>query len=180
MTHIEEIFLLLAVSNFACKYPRQFKNQIHWSVWYLMGSKKWISQALGRKNHDYSHGIGKRISGSMRNGFRLSLTNWTKDHFAFLCHPTQDSRLPGEISTTQICRWYHSNGRKQRETKQLSDECERGEWKIWLKTQHWKNWDYDIWSHHFMTNRRGKSGSSDRFYSGGLQNHCKWYLQPRN
>ena len=30
-----------------------------------------------------------------------------------------------------------------------------------------------IWSHHFMANRRGKSGSSDRFYFLGLQNHCR-------
>ena len=27
-----------------------------------------------------------------------------------------------------------------------------------------------IWSHHFMANRRGKSGSSDRFYFLGFQN----------
>ena len=26
--------------------------------------------------------------------------------------------------------------------------------------------------HHFMANRREKSGSSDRFYFLGLQNHC--------
>ena len=30
------------------------------------------------------------------------------------------------------------------------------------------------WSHHFMVNRWGKSGSSDRLYFGGLQNHCRW------
>ena len=29
-----------------------------------------------------------------------------------------------------------------------------------------------IWSHHFMANRRGKSGSCDRFYFWGLQNLC--------
>ena len=28
-----------------------------------------------------------------------------------------------------------------------------------------------IWSHHFMANRRGKSGSSDRFYFSRFQNH---------
>ena len=28
--------------------------------------------------------------------------------------------------------------------------------------------------HHFMANRWGKSGSSDRFYFGGLQSHCGW------
>ena len=46
-----------------------------------------------------------------------------------------ESRLPEEISTTQICRWYHSNGRKWKGTK---DEGERGEWKSWLQTQHSK------------------------------------------
>ena len=27
-------------------------------------------------------------------------------------------------------------------------------------------------SHHFLANRWGKSGNSDRYYFGGLQNHC--------
>ena len=31
-----------------------------------------------------------------------------------------------------------------------------------------------ISSHHFMANRWGNSGNSDRFYFGGLQNHCRW------
>ena len=29
-----------------------------------------------------------------------------------------------------------------------------------------------------MANRWEKSGSSDRFYFWGLQNHCRWWLQP--
>ena len=29
-----------------------------------------------------------------------------------------------------------THGRKQRRTKELLDESERGEWKNWLKTQH--------------------------------------------
>ena len=45
------------------------------------------------------------------------------------------------------------------ELKRL-DEGERGEWKSWLKTQHSKNKDHDIWSHHFMANRWEKSRSS--------------------
>ena len=40
--------------------------------------------------------------------------------------------------TEQQCRWYHSNGRKWRGTKEPFDEGERGEWKSWLKTQHSK------------------------------------------
>ena len=34
--------------------------------------------------------------------------------------------------------------------------------------------DHGIQSHHFMANRWGKSGNSDRFYFFGLQNHCRW------
>ena len=33
-----------------------------------------------------------------------------------------------------ICRWHYSNGRKQRGTKKLHDDSERGEWKSWFKT----------------------------------------------
>jgi len=39
----------------------------------------------------------------------------------------------------EICRWYHSNGRKWRGTKEHLDKDERGKWKIWLKTQYLKN-----------------------------------------
>ena len=31
-----------------------------------------------------------------------------------------------------------------------------------------------------MANRWGNSGNSDRFYFLGLQNHCRWWLQPWN
>ena len=34
-----------------------------------------------------------------------------------------------------------------------------------------KDKDNGVWSHHFMTNRWGNSGNSDRVYFGGLQNH---------
>ena len=44
-----------------------------------------------------------------------------------------ESRLPGEISITLICRWHHPYGRKQRRTKEPLDESERGEWKVGLK-----------------------------------------------
>ena len=35
-------------------------------------------------------------------------------------------------------------------------------------------------SHHFMGNRWGNSGNSVRLYFWGLQNHCRWWLQPWN
>ena len=31
-----------------------------------------------------------------------------------------------------------------------------------------------------MANKWGNSGNSDRLYFGGLQNHCRWWLQPWN
>ena len=73
------------------------------------------------------------------------------------------SRLLGEISVTQICRWHYPYGRKQREIKPL-DEGERGEWKSWLKTRHSKNEDHGIQSHHFMANRWKNNGNNDRLY----------------
>ena len=38
-----------------------------------------------------------------------------------------ESRLPGEISTTSVMQIQHSNGRKQKGTKDTPDEGERGE-----------------------------------------------------
>ena len=46
--------------------------------------------------------------------------------------------------------------------------------KSWLKAQHSENEDHGIWSHHFMANRWGNSGNSDRLFLGRLQNHCRW------
>ena len=100
-----------------------------------------------------------------------------------------ESRLPGEISVfkysifkhqRQIRKWHCPYGRKLRGTKEPLDEVERGEWKTWLKAQHSKNEDHGIWSHHFMVNRFGNNGNSDRVYFLGLQNHCRWWLQPWN
>ena len=44
----------------------------------------------------------------------------------------------------------------------------------WLKAQHSENEDHGIRSHHFMGNRWGNSGNSDRLHFSGLQNHCRW------
>ena len=78
---------------------------------------------------------------------------------------------------SQICRWHHHYGRKWRRTKEPLDERE---WKSWLKSQHSKNEDHGIWSHHFMANRWGNSGNSDGLSFLGLQDHCRWWLQPWN
>ena len=52
--------------------------------------------------------------------------------------------------------------------------------KAGLKLSIQKNKDHDIQSHHFMSNRWGNNGNSDRLYILGLQNHCRWRLRPWN
>ena len=42
------------------------------------------------------------------------------------------------------------------------------------KSQHSNSEDYGIQSHHFMANRWGNNGNSDRLYFLGLQNHCSY------
>ena len=44
---------------------------------------------------------------------------------------------------------------------------ERGEWKSWLKTQHSENEDHGIQTHHFIANRSGINGNSEKLYFGG-------------
>ena len=40
--------------------------------------------------------------------------------------------------------------------------------KSWLNIQHSKNEDHGIWSHHFMSNKWGNNGNSDRLYFLGF------------
>ena len=49
--------------------------------------------------------------------------------------------------------------------KEPLDESEREELKSWLETQHLRNKDHDIQSHHFMANSWGNNGNSDRLFS---------------
>ena len=46
--------------------------------------------------------------------------------------------------------------------------------KVGLKLNTQKIEDHGIQSHHFMANRWGNNGNSERLYFGGLQNHCRW------
>ena len=52
----------------------------------------------------------------------------------------------------------------EEELKSLLMKVKEESEKSWLKTQHSENEDHGIWSHHFMANRWGNSGNSDRFY----------------
>ena len=56
----------------------------------------------------------------------------------------------------------------------LMEKKEESENLLEPKAQDSENEDHGIWSHHFMGNRWGNSGSSVRLYFFGLQNHCRW------
>ena len=54
------------------------------------------------------------------------------------------------------------------------------EWKSWVKAQHSENEDHGIWLHHFMEIDGETVETVSDFIFGGLQNHCRWWLQPWN
>ena len=51
------------------------------------------------------------------------------------------------------------------ELKSLLMKVKQESEKNWFKTQHPKNKDHDIQFHHFMANRWGNSGNSERLFS---------------
>ena len=55
-----------------------------------------------------------------------------------------ESRLLGEISITSDMQMIPPLRQKVKRNWKALDESERGEWKIWLKTEHWKTWDHGI------------------------------------
>ena len=50
----------------------------------------------------------------------------------------------------------------EEELKSLLIKVKEESEKSWLKAQHSENEDHGIWSHHFMANRRGNNGNSER------------------
>ena len=69
--------------------------------------------------------------------------------------------------------------RNEEELKSLLMKVEEESEKAGLKLsiQKWRSWHLVPSLH---GKEMGKSGNSDRFYFLGLQNHCRWWLQPWN
>ena len=61
----------------------------------------------------------------------------------------------------------------EEELKSLLMKVKEESEKVGLKTQHSRKEDHGIWSHHFMGNRWGNNGNSDRLYFWRIQNHCR-------
>ena len=87
------------------------------------------------------------------------MTDWMKHKL--------ESRLLGEISITSDMQVTPPLRQKQREIKEPLDESERGEWKAGLELNIQKTKYHGILSHHFMANRWGNNGNSDRLYYWG-------------
>jgi len=87
-----------------------------------------------------------------------------------------ESRLLGEISITSDMQMTPLMAESE-ELKSLLVNVKEESEKVGLKLNIQKT---KIWSHHFMANRWRNSGNSDRLYFVGLQNHCRWWLQPWN
>ena len=68
----------------------------------------------------------------------------------------------------------------EEELKSLLMKVKEESEKVSLKLNIQKNKDHGIQSHHFMANRWGNNGNSDRLYFLGLQSHYRWRLQPWN
>ena len=91
-----------------------------------------------------------------------------------------ESRLLGEISITSDIWWPHPYGRKWRGTKSLLMKVKEESGKVGLKLNIQKtkimasgpitSWEID-----------GETVETvSDFNFGGLQNHCRWWLQPWN
>ena len=85
-----------------------------------------------------------------------------------------ESRMLGEINNLRYADDTTLMAKSEEELKSLLMRVKEESEKVGLKLNIKKNQDHSIRSHHFMANRRGKSGNSDRFYFLGLQNHCRW------
>ena len=66
------------------------------------------------------------------------------------------------------------------ELKSLSMKVKEESEKAGLKINIQKNEDHGIQSYHFLANRWGNNGNTDRLYFSGLQNQdgYRWWLQP--
>ena len=120
-------------------------------VW--LSATPWTVACLGFSRHSYTgvgcHFLLQRIFPTQRLNLGLPYCRqmlYCLSHFSLLCR-VHHSKCWAEWITSwnqdcrekyqqpQKCRWYHSNDRKQRGTKEPLDEGGWGEWKSWLKTK---------------------------------------------
>ena len=86
-----------------------------------------------------------------------------------------ESRLPGRnINSLRYTDDTTIMAESEEELKNLLMRVKEESEKAGLKLSIQKMKIMMIWSHHFMANRWGNNGNSDRLYFLALQNHCRW------
>ena len=85
-----------------------------------------------------------------------------------------EPKTAGEVNNLRYTDDTTLMAESEEELKSLVMKVKDESGKSWLKTQHSKSEDHGVWSDHFMANRWGNSGNSDRLSFLGLQNHCRW------
>ena len=83
-----------------------------------------------------------------------------------------ESRLPGEIPVVSYADDTTLMAESEEELKSLFMKVKKESETAGLKLNIQKT--NVFWSHHFMANRWGNSGNSDRLLFFGLPNHCRW------
>ena len=68
----------------------------------------------------------------------------------------------------------------EEELKSLLMKVKEEREKSWCKTQHSENEDHGMLSHHFWQIDGETIETVGNFILRGLQNHCRWWLQPWN
>ena len=63
---------------------------------------------------------------------------------------------------------------EREESKSLLIKVKAESEKVGLKHSIQRTKINGIWFHHFVANRWGNNGNSDRLYFFGLPNHCRW------
>ena len=87
-------------------------------------------------------------------------------------------RLPGEISIISTYLRYVDDiklmAESEEELKSFLMKVKEQSEKAGLKLNIQKNKYHGIQFHHFMANRWGKNGNSDRLCFLGIRNQCRW------
>ena len=83
-------------------------------------------------------------------------------------------KIAGVIAITSDMQMTPPLWQSKEELKSLLMKVKEESEKAGLKLNIQKMKNMAVWSHHFMANRRGNNGNSERLCFLGLQNHCRW------
>ena len=144
----------------------------------IQGKKQWLEpdmeQCTGSK-------LGKKYIKAVycHVAYLTCMQNTSWEMPGWMRHKLE-SRLPGEISITSDMQMTPPYGSKWRGSKKPLIKVKEESEKVGLKLNIQKT---KIMASSLITSREineGNSRNSVRLYFWGLQNHCRWWLQPWN